>query len=109
MIRAVFFNLPDGTVNGFSLSGHADTGECGRDIVCAAVSSAAYLTANTVTEVLSLSADITEADGKLSLMLNNTGAQRAQDILSGFRLHMEQLEKQYPHNIKVEFRRNNDA
>ena len=46
MIRAVFFEGENG--RGFEISGHAG-GSAGRDIVCAAVSSAVYMAANTVT------------------------------------------------------------
>lgn len=52
MIRADFLSLPDGRLLGFRLCGHAGWGEEGTDIVCAAVSSAAYLVANTATDVL---------------------------------------------------------
>ena len=36
----------DGLLSGFSVTGHAGAGEYGQDIVCAAVSSATYMTAN---------------------------------------------------------------
>ena len=54
MICAEFFTRPDGDLVGFRISGHSGCGEEGNDIVCAAVSSAAYMTANTVTEILSV-------------------------------------------------------
>ena len=52
MIRIDFLTLPSGGLLGFSMEGHAGYGEEGEDIVCAAVSSAAYLTVNTITEFL---------------------------------------------------------
>ena len=51
MVCVHFLTPPEGTVLGFSLQGHAGCGEAGQDIVCAAVSSAAYLTVNTLTDV----------------------------------------------------------
>ena len=51
MVCVRFLTPPEGTVLGFSLQGHAGCGEAGQDIVCAAVSSAAYLTVNTLTDV----------------------------------------------------------
>ena len=51
MVCVHFLTPPEGTVLGFSLQGHAGCGEAGGDIVCAAVSSAAYLTVNTLTDV----------------------------------------------------------
>ena len=62
MIIAVFFEGENG--RGFEISGHAG-GNAGRDIVCAAVSSAVYMAANTVTEIIKVRADISEQDGYL--------------------------------------------
>ena len=44
MIRAEFFADAQGTLLGFSVTGHAGLAESGEDILCAAVSSAAYMT-----------------------------------------------------------------
>ena len=46
MIRIQFLAPPEGGLQGFFLEGHAGYGEAGTDIVCAAVSSAVYLTVN---------------------------------------------------------------
>ena len=51
MIRIQFLTQPEGALQGFFMEGHAECGEAGQDIVCAAVSSAAYLVANTLTEI----------------------------------------------------------
>ena len=52
-----------GEIVGFSIDGHAGFGEAGTDIVCAAVSSAAYMTVNTITEVLHADAHVSADDG----------------------------------------------
>ncbi len=98
MIRATF-RYADGEIKGFSLLGHAGGME-GTDIVCAAVSSAAYMTANTLTDVCGLTADIDLADGKLSLLLAENTAS-AKTVLEGFLLHLQELQKQYPTRIQV--------
>ena len=64
---SVTFRMREGSLTGFTVSGHAGAGSAGRDIVCAAVSSAVYMAANTVTDVLHCPADITVGDGLLSL------------------------------------------
>ena len=101
MIRIEFFSKGD-CLTGFHLSGHAGYAACGADIVCAAVSSAAYMTANTVTEILSLDPEIEVAEGDLLLKLKTiTEADKAADIMNGFRLHTEELQSQYPDFINV--------
>ncbi|MBR0542252.1 MAG: ribosomal-processing cysteine protease Prp [Clostridia bacterium] len=87
---------------GFVVSGHSGFAETGSDIVCAAVSSAAYMTANTITDILMLKPSLTERDGCLSLQLSAEEINRAGDILKGFELHMKELEEQYPDYIKLE-------
>ena len=101
MIKAKFI-LDGDTVTGFTVSGHSGFSEAGSDIVCAAVSSAAYMAANTVTDVLGLHPEISESEGLLSLRLSGNETEKAADILTGFLLHMEGLREQYPEFIKIE-------
>ena len=99
MVRAVFW-YRGGQPVGFDLEGHAG-GQAGRDIVCAAVSSAAYLAANTLTDVCGCAADVTEADGHLRVSLSDEDAKRGEIMLRGFALHMKALRDQYPNQIEV--------
>ena len=98
MIR-VRFQTADGLISGFHLSGHAGAGDYGQDIVCAAVSSAAYMTANTVTEIVGAAADITVDDGLMELTVTDRITD-CQNILSGFRLHIQALSEEYPTRIQ---------
>ena len=98
MIR-VRFQTACGQLIGFSLSGHAGAGDYGQDIVCAAVSSAAYMTANTVTEIVGAAADITVDDGLMELTVTDR-IEDCQNILSGFRLHIQALSEEYPTRIQ---------
>lgn len=107
MIRIEFFSGVNGLC-GFEASGHALGGDAGEDVICAFVSSACLMAANTVTEVLGLDADAQSDDGYLKLMILEN-ASSAQDILSGLKLHLTELEKDYPENIKVIYRRCNNA
>ena len=86
MIRAVFFEGENG--RGFEISGHAG-GSAGTDIVCAAVSSAVYMAANTVTD-----------DGHLKFSVGEENDSAAA-VLDGLKLHLTELSKQYPKKIKV--------
>ncbi len=87
---------------GFEISGHA-TDSCedleGK-IVCAAVSSAAYMAVNTITEIVGDNADVKVTDAKMYLLVKDaSGATRT--VLQGFKLHLEQLSDQYGNNIKI--------
>ena len=99
MIR-VRFQTADGLLSGFHLSGHAGAGEYGQDIVCAAVSSAAYMTANPITEIVGATADITVHDGLMDLTVTDR-IEDCQDVLSGFQLHLEAMQEQYPNRVHL--------
>ena len=87
MISIDFF-AAQGALTGFSARGHADTAPYGEDIVCAAVSSACLLTANTITEVLHLPAAAEMKDGFLQLRLSGDTAP-AQVLLQGLKAPFE--------------------
>ena len=101
MICAEFFTQPEGELVGFRISGH--NGEAGQDILCAAVSSAAYLTANTITDVIKVSAKVTVEDGYMLVRVSSKEAKDCRNIFAGFKLHMLGLEEQYPQNINVSY------
>ena len=93
MIRVDFFTAKDGGLNGFQIKGHSGSAASGEDIVCAAVSSAAYLTANTVFV----------DDGEMALRLPKKSVSQCGDLLAGLKLHLLSLEEQYPENIHVNY------
>ena len=97
MIRAEFSIR--GADASFTVSGHSGSAESGRDIVCAAVSSAAFMAANTITEILGVDASAEADDGYMNVSFVNSEA--AADIVRGLRLHLEQLSRQYPQFVKV--------
>lgn len=99
MIR-INFTKRDNLTTGFECKGHSMSAEAGQDIVCAFVSSACYMTANTVTEVIGLNADASATDGYMRLEIKESPI-KAQDILNGMVLHLTELEKDYPDNIRV--------
>ena len=87
---------------GFELSGHStvdENDEMGK-LVCSAISSAAILTANTLTELLNFDCNIKESDGYLKVMLKNKHTE-AQTTLNGFKLHIEGLKEEYKSHLKI--------
>ena len=51
MVSIHFLTSSEGLLQGFLMEGHAGAGEAGQDVVCAAISSAAYLVVNTLTDI----------------------------------------------------------
>ena len=70
--------------------------EIGKDIICSAVSSASYMTVNTLTEIMLLNPEIIEKDGFLGIRLSKDEAAAANDLLKGFELHLKELSELYP-------------
>ncbi len=105
MLEAEFFVLDSGDIVGFDISGHSEYAEFGKDIVCAAVSSAAYMVINTITDVIGASADVTVSDntGHMRAIINKKDALACNDILKGFKMHLLLLEEIYSPNIKVSY------
>lgn len=89
------------TLCGFRMDGHAG-GKAGSDIVCAAISSAVYMAANTVTDVCGVNAKTHVEDGYFFLLTEPDGAHRAADVLEGLRLHLNELQRQYPKRLNVD-------
>lgn len=102
MIIADFLENSKGFLKGFRISGHADGGEYGKDIICAAVSAMSYMTANTITEVIGCKAEIKVKDGDMSLLLTDGDEEKCEAILKGFYLQMSELQHEYSDNIKIQ-------
>ena len=96
----VRFQIDDNRLTGFEISGHSGFALEGSDIVCAAISSAAIMAANTVTEIIGGKAEITENEGYLRFSLIDTDVESVK-VLEGLRLHLMQISEQYPDNIKI--------
>ena len=89
---------------GFHLKGHSTASaedDIGR-LVCASISSAAYMAANTVTEIVGAQA-VAEVNEEVGEMLFEVKSdfEEALPILLGFELHMEQLSEQFTDYIKI--------
>ncbi len=99
MIRVKFL-IGNKQLTGFEIKGHAMFAESGSDVVCAAVSSAAFMAANTITEIIGAKADASAEDGLMRVSLNQSDEQ-TETVLRGLELHLTELSKQYPENIKI--------
>ena len=101
-MTAVRFFKNGKTLIGFSVVGHSTKNcddENGR-LVCSAISSAAYMSANTITEIVGDKAEIEVDDGKMILKVINP-SDKTVAVLEGFKLHIEQLADIYSDSIKI--------
>lgn len=98
------FIFTDELLSGFHMKGHSTASaedEAGR-LVCSAISSAAYLTANTVTEIIGADANVSINEQKGEMLFKvKSNLEDAVSILCGFKLHMEQLSGQFPEHITI--------
>jgi len=97
MIRVTLYRVKHSYL-GFRVGGHAGAGPFGQDIVCAAVSSAALLAANTL--AAHWDCEALQQGGTLTLRVQ-TATESTDAILKSFAAHMRALEQQYPRHIKL--------
>ena len=69
MIYAHFFKSGK-LCSGFSISGHAGYADYGKDIACASVTSAVELTADGITEILGLPAELNLQENEIRLLFD---------------------------------------
>lgn len=94
MTKAKFW--VSGGVVGFSIEGHSTENaqdDEGR-IVCSAVSSAAYMAANTITDIIGDGAAADVRDGYMRFEVENP-SDSTRAVLEGLKLHLIELSKQY--------------
>ena len=101
MINIKFYQSSDGAPLGFMIKGHAGFGTHGNDIVCSAVSSAAYMTANTLIEIMHINVEADVQEGMMKIIIPQESATEAKNILLGLQLHVSELAKQYPKNVTI--------
>ncbi len=106
MIEAEFLNY-NGALVGFSVSGHADAGVFGRDIICASVSSAVMLTANIITDFLYCKADVKDQGNRIMLVLKDPDSAMsiaAKQVIAAFYDHIDRIAKDSKGKVKVTLR-----
>lgn len=99
-------------LTGFHMTGHADFGPNGKDILCAATTVLGIACVNGITELVGLKekSNIQMASGNLELRVDyeNLTQQEKHDVglfLDNFLLNIKSLEEQYPDYMKINDRR----
>lgn len=85
----------------FTVEGHSGYAEEGSDIVCASVSSAAWMTVNGLESVLGLSPDYEDGDGYLSCRVSDSEAASAQTLLQSLKEFLCKLSIEYGDYLTV--------
>ncbi len=102
MIKITLYHLKDGTPKGFKIKGHSGYAAQGSDIVCSAVSSAAFLVANTILEIMKIEAQAgVKEDGEMTLTVPTESTTKTKEILLGLEFHLSELKEQYPQNVTI--------
>ena len=103
MIDIKFFKKQQAIVK-FTMDGHAHFSE-GDDIVCAAASSAAWMTINGIENVAGITCGYEQGDGYIFFVLpddlSKSETHDADILLSSFLMYIKELESQYSDYIKL--------
>lgn len=98
MIRAEFYEK-QGLLMGFEFSGHSGFAEAGKDVACAAVSSAVQLTVN-ILDSLGFEPDVEVDDNVIRCTVKKSG--KASDaVLEQLRLHFKSILEEFPNTINI--------
>lgn len=100
MVNIKFFKKNDMFIS-FNVKGHSNLSSYGTDIVCAAISSVTLLVLNGLVEVLKLDIKYEVQEGYVSCEIDEKDYLVSQTLIKSLYLYLEELEKQYPKNLKI--------
>ena len=104
MVTITFFEHSEGFFSGFLVRGHAGAKEYGKDVVCAAISSAVLMVINTLTEVANVvPLKLSAKSGNVCFKIDRKDFFRCRDFLLGFKFHILEIAKKYPKFVCVNF------
>ena len=97
-----------GTPVGFELTGHADQGAYGEDIVCAGISAITETALLGITDVLKLDAAWTREEGHVSCVLSRETTpeedEKAAIVFNTMIAGLTSLKEAYPKSLKFSYR-----
>lgn len=81
------------------ITGHAGYADKGKDIVCASASS---IILSSINLAIDFNSEVKYTDDLNKIeIINNTNDENVQKVFSNMILSLEELERQYPDNIKI--------
>ncbi|MCD7032932.1 ribosomal-processing cysteine protease Prp [Metabacillus sp. GX 13764] len=107
MIQAVINRSKDGSIQSFSLSGHAQSADYGKDLVCAGASAVVFGSINAVMAlaklepILDLGSDGGYLRFELPEELEPDAFSKAQLLLEGMLVSLQTIERDYSKYMKV--------
>ena len=97
-----------GTPVGFELTGHADQGAYGEDIVCAGISAITETALLGITDVLTLDAAMVRENGhvrcELSRDISGEDLEKAAIVFNTMIAGLTSLQRAYPKSLKFSYR-----
>ena len=107
MVRVTVFT-EQGTPVGFRLTGHADQGAYGEDIVCAGISAITETALLGITDVLKLDAAWSREEGHMRCELSRETAgediEKAAIVFNTMIAGLSSLQQAYPKSLKFSYR-----
>ncbi|MGP4061575.1 ribosomal-processing cysteine protease Prp [Halobacillus sp. H74] len=109
MINVSMFRS-QGSITGFEISGHAESGPYGHDLVCAAVSAVSFGTVNAIVSLCEFEPHVEQGgeSGYIKITLpddlNKPDHSKAQTLLEGMQVSLETIEHDYDQYIKISHR-----
>lgn len=102
MIKVDYFYDDDFRMKGFSVKGHAEYAEYGKDIVCAAVTTHAVGVINSLDVLQKVEFErIIAEEGHIECCVKDKDIEKSQLLLEHFKLAINEIKREYPKNIKI--------
>jgi len=105
MIKVNIHENDDGQVVSFSMSGHADFDEYGKDIVCAGASAVVFGNVNAIISMTDSDPDIKLDDdgGYLEFSVEHPKDEKLQTLFKAMIISLKTIEDEYKDYIRIEY------
>lgn len=100
MIKFITLSDSDGKITQFTVDGHSGFAERGRDIVCASVSTAVWLTINGIEKQNLAQLSYEESDGFVKCIIGHNRSEGADILLNSLVMFITELSGQYKDFLK---------
>ena len=102
MIKVTFYYNDEFKIKGFELKGHANYGEFGYDILCAAATTNSIGVINSLEELQNVCFDVQEdSECFIAAFIKDDDIEKSQLLLNHLKRTLEEFSREYPKNIKI--------